>query len=254
MNEFDLITGISENKFNFLANYLPKYFVKAILAGFYVGIASILSIGLGGSLSQIDPNLGRVAFAALFGFAIVQIAFLNGELVTGNSFIASFSLYSKRRSLMEYAWLILVCAIGNGLGIAFLTGLYIKSEGLMNIVYPYITQLAQGKLQTDLWTLFLRSILCNFIVSLAIYFSVKLTDETAKVLTVLLAMMTFVLAGLDHSVANIGTFTMAWLVDGISFNAQVWTHIIVSFIGNLIGGAILLGVPVYYAVHVPKKN
>lgn len=254
MNEFDLITGISENKFNFLANYLPKYFVKAILGGFYVGIASILSIGLGGSLSQIDPNLGRVAFAALFGFAIVQIAFLNGELVTGNSFIASFSLYSKRCSLMEYAWLILVCAIGNGLGIAFLTGLYIKSEGLMNIVYPYITQLAQGKLQTDLWTLFLRSILCNFIVSLAIYFSVKLTDETAKVLTILLAMMTFVLAGLDHSVANIGTFAMAWLVDGISFNAQVWTHIIVSFIGNLIGGAILLGVPVYYAVHVPKKN
>ena len=69
----------------------------------------------------------------------------------------------------------------------------------------------------------------------------------------MIIVMTFVLPGFEHSIANMGTFSMTFtaLGTGISWSG-VWLHMLLSTLGNIIGGSILLGLPIYLMIR-PKK-
>ena len=81
----------------------------------------------------------------------------------------------------------------------------------------------------------------------------KLKEETAKTFIMMIIVMTFVLPGFEHSIANMGTFSMTFtaLGTGISWSG-VWLHMLLSTLGNIIGGSILLVLPIYLMIR-PKK-
>ncbi|MEG2120128.1 MAG: formate/nitrite transporter family protein [Pseudoflavonifractor sp.] len=75
----------------------------------------------------------------------------------------------------------------------------------------------------------------------------KLQSECGKIIVISIAITTFVLAGFEHSVANMASFSLyALLVSGASLPAMGWNLLWVT-IGNLLGGAVLLGLPLWYA-------
>ena len=51
---------------------------------------------------------------------------------------------------------------------------------------------------------FIKGILCNFIVCAAAFVGMKLKEETAKTFIMMIIVMTFVLPGFEHSIANYG--------------------------------------------------
>ena len=66
--------------------------------------------------------------------------------------------------------------------------------------------------------------------------------------------MAFVLPGFDHCIANAGLFAMGIVQLGSSINwALLPLHMLVSTLGNIVGGSILLAVPIYIMFRTPKK-
>ena len=78
------------------------------------------------------------------------------------------------------------------------------------------------------------------------YCGIKIKDETSKLLLRILFVMAFVLPGFEHCIANAGTFTLgiALLGNQISW-AALPLHMLISTLGNIIGGSIFLALPVY---------
>ena len=88
--------------------------------------------------------------------------------------------------------------------------------------------------------------MCNFIVCVAAFAGLKIKSESAKMIVMLIVVMSFVLPGFEHSIANMGTFSMGFFALG---NSILWSglglHMLISTIGNIIGGSLLLGLPIY---------
>ena len=58
------------------------------------------------------------------------------------------------------------------------------------------------------YLLLLRGVLCNFLVCIGVFAGFRLQSETAKALVITLAITTFVLTGLEHSIANMAYFAL----------------------------------------------
>ena len=65
----------------------------------------------------------------------------------------------------------------------------------------------------------------------------KLKEEMAKTFIMMIIVMTFVLPGFEHSIANMGTFSMTFTALGTSISwSGVGLHMLLSTLGNIIGG------------------
>ena len=125
----------------------------------------------------------------------------------------------------------------------------IKSGVNHEAMNQYLASVVSNKLNFD----YLEGILCNFIVCAAAFVGMKLKEETAKTFIMMIIVMTFVLPGFEHSIANMGTFSMTFTALGTEISwSGVWLHMLLSTLGNIIGGSILLGLPIYLMIR-PKK-
>ena len=124
---------------------------------------------------------------------------------------------------------------------------------LAKLLGAYLALVVPGKLSAPWYLLLLRGVLCNFLVCIGVFAGFRLQSETAKALVIALAITTFVLTGLEHSIANMAYFALhALLNGGADWAAMGWNLLWVT-LGNLLGGAVLLGLPLWYAAE-PEKT
>ena len=71
-------------------------------------------------------------------------------------------------------------------------------------------------------------------------------DEVAKILVLILIVFIFVYLGFEHSIANMGTFSMAILGGGTLTVGEALHNLVYSTAGNVVGGALLVGLPFTY--------
>ncbi len=113
---------------------------------------------------------------------------------------------------------------------------------------------------------FFRGVCCNFLVCLAVMIAIAAKDISGKIWGIFFPIMAFVTSGFEHCVANMyfipaGIFAKAFPAarEASGKTAEqlaqlnwgsMWTHnLIVVTLGNILGGAIFVGV-VYYFVYV----
>lgn len=231
-----------------------KYLLRAIMAGSYLGVASILAYSLGSVASVIHPMFGKIAFASLFGLAFILIVFLNGELFTGNCLTTIIPVYTKKVKFLDILPNWFICYFGNFIGASFIGILFILSGSLSHTLLDFLESVLVYKLEFDVTQLLIRAILCNFIVCIATFISYKMKSETAKIIVFFVLIIAFVLPGLDHSIANMATFAMGVTAFGSAINfSQLFINLLVSTFGNILGGSILLALPLYL-INKPVKN
>lgn len=223
-----------------------KYFIKAIMAGFYLGIASILSYAMGSVASLIHPMLGKIAFASFFGLAFILVVFLNGELFTGNCLTTILPVYTKKIKFVSILPNWIICYFGNFIGASIIGALFILSGSLSHTLLDYLESALVFKLDFNITQLLIRAILCNFIVCIAAFVSLKIKDEAAKVIVLFVLIIAFVLPGFDHSIANMASFAMGVTAFGSTLNfTSIFMNLLISTFGNIIGGSILIAYPIY---------
>ena len=244
-NDIENITKAGIGKIE-LAKADPfKFFMRSCMAGAYLAIAAILSFSLG-ALFQHDVALSKTLVAGSFGIGLALIVFLGGELFTGNCFTTIMPVYTKRKKLTELVPAWVICYAGNCVGSAIICALFISSGALKDALTTYLTSSIAAKLNFDLMELFIKAILCNFIVCAGAYAGMKIQDSMTKLVFLVIIVMAFVLPGFEHCIANAGTFTMGLTLLGSSMDWSLLPlHMLITTIGNIIGGSILIGLPVY---------
>lgn len=254
IGDIDTLCKLANIKYNLMKNDPLRFFVRAFMAGAYLGLAAILSYTLGALLSD-HGAVGKIAVAGSFGIGLVAIVYLGAELFTGNCFVTIMPVLKREMKFRQIIPMWLVCYVGNMIGIGLICFLFIKSGAQETIMMPYLQGIMETKLDFTVIDLLIKGILCNFIVCVAAYSGVKIKDETAKLIVIMILVMTFVLPGFEHCIANGGIFTMGVTQLG---NAVDWTmlplHMLLSTLGNIIGGSVLLAVPIYIMFREPKKK
>lgn len=241
--DMDNISTAAEDKVEVCNLHLPIFFMRAIVAGFFIVVAVLLSHITTAILFPKYPEIARIFGAFLFSIAIVLIVFIGGELFTGNNMTMALGVYNRRCKIRDMLKVWGISYIGNFIGASSLSLIFIGSGSAREEMVAYYNNMIQAKLSASPTELLLRGILCNFLVCLAVWTGTRMKTESGKLIVMFCVIMTFVVAGFEHSIANISIFTLAaFLCDSLNGMAVLQNMVLVT-IGNVIGGAILLSVP-----------
>lgn len=235
------VSNAAKAKITLLNNYFGKYFMRAVVAGFFIIAAMIFSNVVGKFFSAESVAWGKFLSSCVFALAVLLISMIGGELFTGNNFVMAFGVFDKKISWKDALKVWGVSYVGNFIGCVIL-GLIFVLAGAAD-TSDYYAAFIPSKLTLSISEMFFRAILCNFFVCLGVLCAIKLKEEAAKVPMVILCIAAFVISGFEHCVANMGNFFVALLVvPGLSISAMLRSMVVVT-IGNIIGGAVFLAWP-----------
>lgn len=251
--DIDTIASAGAAKLEYSHTQPVRYLSRAAMAGAFIMVGSIFST-LAAAWFYVDqPGVAKLLGAASFATALILIVLLGGELFTGTNFVMGVSLYENKVNILGAIRIWFFAYIGNFIGIFLLALIIVGSGASRDLFAAYLAVIVPGKLAGTWYALLLKGIMCNFLVCMGVYAGLKLKSESGKCIAILVVITTFVLAGFEHSVANMATFSLyALLVPDPDFGGIVWNMIWVT-LGNLIGGAVLLGLPVWLSAE-PNKN
>ena len=236
-----------EQKVLFSRSAPGRFLTRAAMAGAFIFVGTLLSSVCAAWFYDANLPLAKLLGAVTFSAALTLIVLLGGELFTGCTLVMGVSLYEGKARLGGTLRVWALAWLGNFAGILVLCLLLAGSGASGDLLGAYLASVVPGKLTPPWYLLFLRGVLCNFLVCVAVFSSFRLKSETAKVVVVFLVVTTFVLTGLEHSIANMAYFSLyALLVPGADFAVMGWNLLWVT-LGNLLGGAVLLGLPVWYS-------
>lgn len=248
MSDLTMLSERGLKKIAMAKNNSSQFLWKSIMAGLFLGATMILSYTLG-FLYADNYALSKTVIAFSFGIGLVCISFLNAELFTGNCLTIMFPVFTKKAKLRAIIRPWAICYIGNIIGICLITMLFMLSLEHGSDFEAYITKLVDTKLAFTIFPLFLRALLCNFVVCIASFTSHKMEDGSVKLMVLMLLVATFVIASLEHCIANWGIFAMNFVTHGFAFDWSMFPlHMIIATIGNMLGGALLLGLPLYFSL------
>lgn len=244
IEDMNSISTAAANKAEVSSKHPGIFFWRAIMAGFFIVVAILLSNVTAAVLYSRYPEWAKVIGAFLFSIAIVLIVFIGGELFTGNNMTLALGVYNKKCRVSDMLRVWVYSYIGNFIGAALLSVLFVYSGAAKNIMTNYYMAIIPGKLDMTWYELLLRGILCNFLVCLAVWTGTRMKTESGKLIVMFCVIMAFVISGFEHCIANMGTFTIAALLcPGMMTGAAVAKSMILVTIGNIIGGAVLLALP-----------
>lgn len=237
-------------KYEMFENEFNTFFFRSILAGLYLGVSVIFSYTLGSMLAAYYPAvIAKIAIAFTFGIGLVAIYLLGGDLFTGNCFSGILSVYAGRTPVTKFFKMLAFCYIGNFIGMFVICSLFVFSGVNIEYVEPYFETLMEAKKAIPTSELFIRGILANFVVCMGSLAGSLVKTEIGKISVMILLVAAFVLPGFEHSIANMGIFTIGFEIAGGSL-AWVPLHMFLSTTGNIIGGSILLGFPAWMMTKV----
>jgi len=233
-----------------------KYFVSAMMAGFFVGLGIILIFTIGGLLSPISIAATRIVMGVSFGIALSLVLMAGADLFTGNNMIMTIGTLEKRTTWKD-TWRIWGFGyIANFAGAIVVAALYYFSGLWHGATADFITSTSSVKMNAPFMELLVRGILCNILVCLAIWCSFKLKDDTAKLIVIFWCLFAFITSGFEHSVANMTLFSIALMVphpETVSLVGMAANLIPVS-IGNMIGGIVFVGGAYWYSLSDTKPK
>ena len=208
------ITQAGVQKLRFSGTAPGRYLTRAALAGAFIFVGALLSSLCAAWFYDTNLPLAKLLGALAFSAALTLIVLLGGELFTGCILVMSVSLYDGRVRLAGTLRVWALAYLGNLLGILVLCLLLAGSGSSGELLGAYLALIVPGKLSAPWYLLLLRGVLCNFLVCIGAFAGFRLQSETAKALVITLAITTFVLTGLEHSIANMAYFALHALLNG----------------------------------------
>lgn len=234
----------------------------AMLAGAFIGLGAV-----GFMLVKSDASLGfaarQIVGDVVFSLGLTLVVIAGAELFTGNNLLA-MAWADRKISTAELLRNWLVVCVGNLLGAVGLALLvYWSGHADMNqghIAEAYVTA-ARAKVELNWGTAFVRGMLCNVLVCMAVWMVQAGRSVVDKLIVVVFPVSAFVAAGFEHSIANFFMIPMAMLLQhgGVVVGADTITLIdfvesqIPVIAGNIAGGSVLVGL-VYYVIYLRPQR
>ncbi|MBA5872854.1 MAG: nitrite transporter NirC, partial [Nitrospira sp. CR2.1] len=208
--DHERIAGVAARKWSFLERSSGGYLILSALAGIYLGFGMALIFSVGGPLAAAGSPVVKLVMGVSFGVALTLVVFAGAELFTGNNLVGAIGGLSKSltwgQAVQLNAWSWFGNLVGS-LGLAWLivqSGVFAKGA-----TTELIEKVAAVKMSLPAWELFVRGILCNWLICLAIWMTGRTTNDTAKILLIFWCLFAFIGTGFEHSIANQSLLGMA---------------------------------------------
>lgn len=243
---------------------LPRLFVEAFLAGMFIALAGTASTI---AASTIDsPSVAKLVTALIFPAGLAMVILNGTELFTGNSLLV-ISLLDKKIKIGNLLKNWLIVYIGNFVGSVFVSFMCVYGN-----VYKLFggaaglsaASAAASKCSISFEEALLKGIMCNILVCVAVMMAVMAETPPAKIFTLYLPIMVFVICGFEHSVANMSYISTGLFLklsgqvdpsvsaDNITLWGFLITNLVPVTLGNIIGGG-LTGVACWFTnIHKTK--
>jgi nitrite transporter NirC len=236
-------TGV--RKLALLESDPKRYIVRSILAGMYLSIVLFVFWCLNNNLH--DSPFGKVIASAFFGVGLTIIVFTNTELFTSNNMYMAVSSTEGQTSWSHTVLLWVICYLGNLLGALIVAGLLYAAGSLQELPLNHALYMgAEHKVHQAALVIFTKGILANWVVCLAVRLAIRCKDDIAKIAVLIPVVFIFLYLGFEHSIANMGTFSMSLLGNGTITFGEALYNLTFSTLGNVVGGVFFVGLPFAY--------
>ncbi|HEY4375348.1 MAG TPA: formate/nitrite transporter family protein [Burkholderiales bacterium] len=239
--------------------------IRAYMAGAILALAAVFAITV--NVQTGYPIIGAI----LFPVGVCILYLLGFDLLTGVLVLTPLAWLDKRpgvtigRILRHWG----VVFIGNFLGALTVAALmsYVFTFGFSqepDKVGKVIANIGVARTlgyekfgMAGMATLFIRGMLCNWMVSTGVVGAMISTTVSGKVIAMWMPIMLFFAMAFEHSVVNMFLFPSALFMGGAFswMDYFIWNEI-PTVLGNLVGGLAFTGLTLY-TTHVrtgPKRN
>lgn len=234
---------------------VAKMFVLAIFAGIFIAIAGA-SATVASSMIE-NASLARLVNALVFPAGLAMVVLAGSELFTGNCLIL-IPVLKKEVKVFSYIRALAVVYIGNLIGSLAVAFLFVYSHTpdlYSGKLAESFVNTAVTKVSLSFSDAFLRAILCNILVCIAVWITIGASNTVDKIAGLYFPIMIFVLGGYEHCVANMFYIPVGILcaseygiaADGLNWGTFVVNNLIPVTIGNVIGGTIVVALGYWFA-------
>jgi formate/nitrite transporter len=229
--------------------------IRAIMAGAILALAAVFAITV--AVKTGSPLIGAI----LFPVGFIMLYLMKFDLLTGVFTLVPLALLDKRAGVtfgqMMRNWgLVFIGNLIGALAVAFMMSFiftygYNTDGGAIAAKVGHIGEartLGYKQYGVDGWvTIFVRGMLCNWMVSMGVVGAMISTSATGKMLAMWMPIMLFFFMGFEHSIVNMFLFPFSMIMGGGFTIADylIWNEL-PTVLGNLVGGFVFVGLPLYY--------
>ena len=257
----DVASAMVETGRRKLALPIGDLVIRGVLAGAILGVAT--SLAFTGAVSTGQALVG----ALIFPVGLIIIVLLGLELVTGSFALLPLPWLDRdvgaAAVVSNWSWVFLANLIGSVvygalLAIALTNMGAVEPSG----VAARIIAIAEAKTTgyaafgfAGLVTAFVKGILCNWMVCLAVVLAMGTNSTIGKIATAWMPIFIFFAQGFEHAVVNMFIIPTGMLLGAkVTFGDWwLWNQIPVT-LGNVVGGFVCTGLALYLTYRPPPRS
>jgi formate/nitrite transporter len=212
-----------------------QLFTLACLAGAFIALGAAAYAAV---MTGADLGYGPARFlgGVVFSLGLILVIVGGAELFTGNALIV-MACVDKRVTVQALFRNWVIAFAGNFVGALLIVALFALSGLLDGPAGQTTAAIAKAKLALGPVEAFVRGILCNALVCLAVWLTFAARTATGKILAIIFPISAFVLMGLEHSIANMYLIPAGWAAGEDVTIAGFLANLIPVTLGNIIGGS-----------------
>jgi formate/nitrite transporter len=229
--------------------------IRAFMAGAILGLAAIFAITV--AVKTGSPLLGAV----LFPVGFIMLYLMKFDLLTGVFTLVPLALLDKRpgvtpSQVLRNWGLVFIGNFGGAITTAFFMS-FILTYGYSvdgGAIAEKVSTIGESRTlgyqehgASGWFTIFIRGMLCNWMVSMGVVGAMISTSASGKMLAMWMPVMLFFFMGFEHSIVNMFLFPFSMIMGGdfTFMDYLIWNEL-PTVLGNLAGGLFLVGLPLYY--------
>lgn len=207
----------------------------AVLAGVFIGFGGAAYTM---AMTGADPGFGpaRVLGGVVFSLGLILVIVGGAELFTGNA-LMTMAAVDRRITPAQLARNWTIVYFGNALGSVGLALAFAQTGLLDGAMGDTAATIAEAKGRLEPAEAFMRGVLCNALVCLAVWLTFAARTAAGKILAIIWPIAGFVLLGLEHSVANMFLLPQGALAGADLGWAAALRNLGWVTLGNIVGGA-----------------
>lgn len=232
--------------------------IRAYMAGAILALAAAFAVTIGAKTGE--PLVGAVLFPV--GFCMLYL--LGFDLLTGVFTLVPLAWLDRRPgvtfgAMMRNWGLVFVGNFAGALTTALMMAIYFTYGFSVepDAVGQAIGAIGEGRTlgyadhgAAGMLTLFVRGVMCNWMVSTGVVGAMMSDSLPGKVIAMWMPIMVFFYLGFEHSVVNMFLFPSGLMLGG-DFTVGdylIWNEI-PTVLGNLVGGLTFVGLVIYATHH-----
>ncbi len=229
--------------------------IRSFMAGAILSLAAIFAI-------TVTIKTGSALTGAiLFPVGFIMLYLMKFDLLTGVFTLVPLALLDKRpgvtiNQVFRNWGLVFIGNFAGALVVAFFMsfiltyGYSVDGGAIAEKVGSIGESRTLGYKEHGLsgWlTIFIRGMLCNWMVSMGVVGAMISTSAGSKMMAMWMPIMLFFFMGFEHSIVNMFLFPFSIIMGGefTVLDYLLWNEIPTA-LGNFVGGFLLVGLPLYY--------